>query len=72
MPDFMDLIQERNLKILANQVAANRINNSGVSAFVCEDCDQPIPAARRAAFPGVVRCVSCQEITEHQQKHFRG
>jgi phage/conjugal plasmid C-4 type zinc finger TraR family protein len=26
----------------------------------CEDCDAPIPAARRKAVPGVRRCVACQ------------
>jgi phage/conjugal plasmid C-4 type zinc finger TraR family protein len=26
----------------------------------CEDCDAPIPAARRAALPGVRLCVDCQ------------
>jgi phage/conjugal plasmid C-4 type zinc finger TraR family protein len=26
----------------------------------CEDCDAPIPAARRAALPGVRLCVICQ------------
>lgn len=72
MPDLMDSIQQRNLDVLAGQIEARRINNSGVSASVCEDCAQPIPAARRAAFPGVVRCVSCQEITEMKQKHYRG
>ena len=27
----------------------------------CEDCDTPIPAARRKAVPGVRMCVPCQE-----------
>jgi phage/conjugal plasmid C-4 type zinc finger TraR family protein len=71
MPDLMDSVQERNLEILTHQVAAHCIHSNGVSASVCEDCDQPIPLARRAAFPGVVRCVPCQEITEQQKKHFR-
>jgi len=26
----------------------------------CEDCDAEIPDARRAALPGVSRCVACQ------------
>ncbi|CAH0210175.1 RNA polymerase-binding transcription factor DksA [Rahnella aquatilis] len=71
MPDLMDSVQERNLEILTHQVAAHRIHSNGVSASVCEDCDQPIPAARRTAFPCVVRCVSCQEIIEQKQKHYR-
>jgi phage/conjugal plasmid C-4 type zinc finger TraR family protein len=27
----------------------------------CEECDAPIPAARRKAVPGVRLCVACQE-----------
>ncbi|HRF83537.1 MAG: DksA/TraR family C4-type zinc finger protein [Xanthomonadales bacterium] len=27
----------------------------------CEECDAPIPAARRRAMPGVRLCVPCQE-----------
>jgi phage/conjugal plasmid C-4 type zinc finger TraR family protein len=27
----------------------------------CEECDAPIPAARRRAIPGVRLCVACQE-----------
>ena len=71
MPDLIDSVQERNLEILTHQVAAHRIHSNGVSASVCEDCDQPIPLARRAAFPGVVRGVPCQEIPEQLKIHFR-
>ncbi len=33
---------------------------SGASAELCEECDEPIPQARRLALPGVNYCVSCQ------------
>ncbi|MEL5316587.1 TraR/DksA C4-type zinc finger protein [Serratia ureilytica] len=42
------------------------------SAFVCEECDAPIPAARRAAVPGVDTCVSCQQIRETQNHLYAG
>lgn len=32
----------------------------------CEECESPIPAARRAAVPGVRRCVSCQQAQERE------
>ena len=32
----------------------------GESATHCEECGEPIPAARRKALPGVRRCVPCQ------------
>ncbi|WP_149193164.1 DksA/TraR family C4-type zinc finger protein [Luteimonas suaedae] len=30
----------------------------------CEECDAPIPEARRKAVPGVRLCVSCQEAQD--------
>lgn len=30
----------------------------------CEECDAPIPAARRKALPGVTLCVPCQEARD--------
>ena len=33
---------------------------SGDSLEECEDCDEPIPEARRNAVPGVRTCISCQ------------
>ena len=33
----------------------------GESLTHCEDCGEAIPPARRAAIPGVRRCVTCQE-----------
>ncbi len=37
----------------------------GPSLSECEDCGEPIPAARRAALPGVRRCIACQ--SEHDR-----
>ncbi|MDX5245895.1 TraR/DksA family transcriptional regulator, partial [Salmonella enterica subsp. enterica serovar Weltevreden] len=42
------------------------------SRFLCEECDAPIPEARRAAIPGVAFCVTCQQIAELKLKHYRG
>ena len=33
----------------------------------CEDCDAPIPLARRKALPGVTLCVPCQELRDAEQ-----
>ena len=33
----------------------------------CEECDTPIPEARRKAIPGVRLCVSCQEAHDREQ-----
>jgi phage/conjugal plasmid C-4 type zinc finger TraR family protein len=38
----------------------------GESRLTCEDCEEPIPEARRKALPGVRRCVRCQsELDRH-------
>jgi phage/conjugal plasmid C-4 type zinc finger TraR family protein len=42
----------------------------GESLEQCEECDAPIPYARRMAVPGVRRCVSCQAaIDEDRGSH---
>ena len=33
----------------------------------CEECNQPIPQARRDAIPGVRLCVGCQSELDKQQ-----
>jgi phage/conjugal plasmid C-4 type zinc finger TraR family protein len=40
---------------------------SGPSAVNCEECDAEIPAARRAALPGVRLCVACQTERDRAQ-----
>lgn len=35
---------------------------------LCLDCIQPIPAARRAAVPGAVRCAPCQGRAERDPR----
>jgi phage/conjugal plasmid C-4 type zinc finger TraR family protein len=34
----------------------------------CEECDAPIPEARRRAVPGVRLCVACQAAHDQEQK----
>lgn len=38
----------------------------GESLVHCEDCDEPIPEARRRAVPGVRLCVDCQSERDEQ------
>ena len=39
----------------------------GESSTHCEECDAPIPEARRTAVPGVRLCVKCQEIHDKDE-----
>jgi phage/conjugal plasmid C-4 type zinc finger TraR family protein len=45
---------------------------SGASRTHCEACDKEIPAARRAAVPGVRLCVRCQAERDKQRKAVSG
>ncbi|TWC41296.1 TraR/DksA family transcriptional regulator [Pseudomonas sp. SJZ079] len=40
----------------------------GESLTHCEECDAPIPQARREAIKGVRLCVACQSALDKQQK----
>lgn len=50
----------------AVQLARSRIPQ-GTSLSHCEECDEPIPKARRAAVPGVRLCILCQAEKEKHQ-----
>ncbi|MCM2319718.1 MAG: DksA/TraR family C4-type zinc finger protein [Pseudomonas sp.] len=44
----------------------------GDSLSHCEECDAPIPEARRRAVPGVHLCIACQSEHDKQQSAFSG
>jgi len=46
---------------------ARRLLAGRESLARCEECEEPIPEARRRALPGVRRCVRCQAEAEQQQ-----
>jgi phage/conjugal plasmid C-4 type zinc finger TraR family protein len=53
---------------IEDAVAAVRRNISGgESAEFCEECDAPIPEARRKALPGVRYCIKCQSALETKE-----
>jgi phage/conjugal plasmid C-4 type zinc finger TraR family protein len=45
---------------------------TGESLSHCEECDAPIPEARRAALPGVRLCVTCQAARDKAGGAFSG
>ena len=45
-----------------------RQNASAESRTHCVDCEREIPPPRRAALPGVQRCVACQETQDQTDK----
>lgn len=72
MADSMDYSQEDQALLLEVQIANARQPSALPFAFVCEECNAPIPAARRVAIPGVYTCVSCQHIREVKGHLFSG
>lgn len=50
-------------------VAAVREKLQGQGAEFCIDCDEEIPAKRRAAAPWAERCISCQD--DHDKREAR-
>lgn len=53
----------------------NRVRSqlpSGPGLRECEECDAPIPEARRKVMPGVRMCVACQEALDKEQATVAG
>lgn len=46
--------------------------NAGESAEYCDECDEPIPQARREAIPGVQLCVECQSGRDKSRRPASG
>jgi phage/conjugal plasmid C-4 type zinc finger TraR family protein len=51
--------------------AKSRLPN-GPGLTHCEECDNEIPPARRAAIPGVRLCLSCQDARDREVLRFSG
>lgn len=46
--------------------------SNGPGRARCEECDAPIPEARRKAVPGVRLCVTCQSARDKDDAAFTG
>lgn len=71
MKDQIDRANELAEKERAFAVAKFRQNLPACSRLYCEDCDEPIPEARRQTAVGCTRCIECQQIFEHKAKGYR-
>lgn len=40
------------------------------TALDCLQCGTEIPEARRKALPGIMRCVTCQQLNESRNKQY--
>lgn len=64
-----DDFQAQIAQTIADAQAAVQVQLMGKGQDECEDCETPIPDARRKAYPAAIRCVKCQSIFE--MTHFR-
>jgi phage/conjugal plasmid C-4 type zinc finger TraR family protein len=71
MSDHIDRASEYAADMLNHRISAHVNRPVGMSAFRCEDCDQPIPEQRRQVIAGVTRCAPCQDVFELKSKHYR-
>lgn len=71
MADAIDLAQQREQEDRERYIRNARSRIVAPSRFLCEECDAPIPEARRFALPGVAFCVACQQRAEQKSKHYR-
>ncbi len=51
---------------------ARRQLREGPGLVHCEECDAPIPLARRQAVPGVRLCVACQQAHDDEEQAHAG
>ncbi len=66
--DLIDRATQHAERMLAAQLdnQLGRSHHQGESLHHCEECDDPIPAARRQHVPGVRLCVPCQSRAERR------
>lgn len=68
MADIIDSASEIEELQRNAALSAHRLNRNAVSAERCEECDEDIPAPRRAAVPGCQTCAECQSVIELRNK----
>ncbi|BBG58857.1 TraR/DksA family transcriptional regulator [Providencia rustigianii] len=71
MSDVIDRANDHAALVLEQHIEAARKPVNSVSAFECENCDHPIPEARRQAVMGCTLCIDCQILSELKDKHYR-
>lgn len=71
MSDEIDRANDHAALVLESQIASARQMITRISVFVCENCDHPIPEARRKAVIDCTLCADCQFIHELKNKHYR-
>lgn len=64
-----DLVQERIDQAVAARLALMP-NTAQHSLMFCEECDGPIPEARRLAQPGCTLCIECKTVDDQRATRY--
>lgn len=72
MSDDLDRIVEDEERAYETGVRVARASLRGSGRARCENCEQPIPEARRRAAPWATRCRDCQELYEARERRNGG
>ena len=64
--DEADYAQQNEAQLIKMGIDMHRkiLNMPANETIECIDCDEVIPAARRKAMPGCIRCIGCQTLFE--------
>ena len=64
-----DLVQERIDQAVAARLALMS-NTAQHSLMFCDECDDPIPEARRLAQPGCTLCIECKTADDQRAARY--
>nr|WP_223185067.1 TraR/DksA family transcriptional regulator [Pseudomonas rhodesiae] len=64
-----DLVQERIDQAVAARLALMS-NTTQHSLMFCDECDGPIPEARRLAQPGCTLCIECKTVDDQRAARY--
>lgn len=70
LSDQADIAQDREAAFLQDRLAEQQRSAAldAPGAATCADCQEEIPAGRRAALPSAIRCVNCQAWFERVRR----
>lgn len=66
--DEAEAVEALNRRLSIEAARAALPKASDVGSAECADCDDEISLERRAAVPGVRRCVECQAVRERRNR----
>ncbi|NVK28799.1 hypothetical protein MSP8887_02641 [Marinomonas spartinae] len=65
--DLLDWAADLEEAFRAASIQQHRQQGEATFTTHCVDCDEVIPAPRRAALPHTTRCIDCQQDEEKRQ-----